>query len=169
MNKAVLFSLWIVLSTPLIAHDGMKPPTMPKEFDQVKTLVGTWEGTSKTGGKVEPVTVTYELTSGGTAVLEKLMIGTPNEMVSVYHKEGNGLAMTHYCALGNAPTMTLKKTDGKVMTFEMTNTTGITSMKEPHMHALTLTTDGDTLTQEWVNYENGKKKDTVTFTFKRKA
>jgi hypothetical protein len=168
--KTALLSLFFIFSGALFAHDEhMTAPTMPKEFDQLKTLIGTWEGTGKMGENTETITVTYELTSGGTAIVEKLMPGTPHEMISVYHKNGKDLSMTHYCALGNAPVMNLKKADGKTMTFEMTKADGVTSMKEPHMHALTLTTAGDTLTQEWVNFENGKKKGVTTFTLKRKA
>lgn len=144
-------------------------PVMPKEFDTLKKLVGTWEGTSKMGDKEMPVTVIYDLTSGGTAITEKTMVGTPHEMISVYHKEGKGLAMTHYCSIGNQPHMKLKKADDKSMSFEMTANTGLDNAKEPHMHALTLTLEDDnTLKQEWTHFEGGKAKGTATFTLKRK-
>lgn len=119
-------------------------------------------------GKEEPVTVTYALTSGGTALIETLMPGTPHEMVSVYHKDGKTLSMTHYCALGNQPHMKLKKSDGKVMTFEMKKPLGISSTKEMHMHAVTLTlVDADTLKQEWLSYDKGKPTEPSVFNFKR--
>jgi hypothetical protein len=143
---------------------------MPKEFEFVKGLVGTWEGTSKgMDGKEEKVSVIYELTSGGTAVVEKLMPGTPHEMVSVYHKDGNSIAMTHYCALGNAPQMALKKLGDKTIEFEMTKPIGISSPKEDHMHSVKLTKGDNTLTQEWTSIEKGQKSKTPTvFTFAKK-
>ena len=61
---------------------------MPKEFDTLKKLVGKWEGTSVMAGKEEKVSVVYELTSGGTAIAERLMPGTAHEMVSMYYSEG---------------------------------------------------------------------------------
>jgi len=146
-------------------------PTMPKSFDALKNLVGTWEGSSKMGDKVENVTVTYELTSGGTVIMERLMPGTPHEMVSVYHKEGKSLGMTHYCALGNQPHMKLKNSDATTMSFEMDMKTpvGITSPNEPHMHALKLTmADANSLNQEWTHYMNGKAGQSVVFAYKRK-
>ncbi len=145
-------------------------PTMPKEFDTLKGLVGHWEGTTTHDGKEEKATVDYKLTSGGTAITETLGAGTPHEMVSVYHKDGETLGMTHYCAMGNQPHMMMKKADAKSMVFEMTKPQGVSSMKETHMHGITLTLDDpNTLTHEWQNWENGKKAQTVKFTLKRKS
>ena len=167
--KMILCALFLVLSQSALAHEDHQAPVMPKEFDTVKALVGTWQGTANMGGKDETVTVVYELTSGGTAVSEKLMPGTPHEMVSMYYKTGNTLGMTHYCAMGNQPHLKLKNATDNAITLEMTGPVGVASMKEPHMHALTLTmADANTLKQEWTSFENGKKKETMVFNFKRK-
>src|SRR6266852_7493101 len=117
------------------AHMGAK---MPASFDNVKALVGQWEGTTKMGDKDTPVTASYEMTAGGTAILERLFAGTPNEMVSVYHSDGTKVAMTHYCMLGNQPEMTLRKADKNMIVFEMASTSGIKSAQEPHMHSLSI-------------------------------
>jgi len=171
MNKSIILPFLLTLSQLAFASpDHEHKPVMPKEFDYMKHLVGSWEGETDAGnGKKEPVTVVYELTSGGTALAEKLFPGTSHEMISIYHKEGKSLGMTHYCAIGNQPHMKLKKADAKMMTFEMEGVAGISSAKEPHMHAITLTfTDSDTLKQEWSNYEGGKKNATAVFNYKRK-
>ena len=161
--------LSFVFAQFVLAGPGHQPVAMPKDFESLKQLVGTWEGTNKMGDKDQSMTVIYDVTSAGTALTEKLMAGTPHEMISVYHKDGNTLGMTHYCALGNQPHMMLKKADATTFAFEMTKPIGVSSMKEPHMHAVTLTlTDADTLKQEWAHFENGKLKETTTFTFKRK-
>ncbi len=172
-NLVLLFvSFSISLSSVAFANSDHKMPIveMPKSFDTLKSLVGTWEGSSDMGdGKQTPVVVVYELTSGGTAISEKLMPGTPHEMVSIYHKEGKSLGMTHFCALGNQPHMKLKKAESNRMAFEMAGTSGISSSKEPHMHALTLTmADSDSLKQEWVHFAGGKKGMTAVFEYKRK-
>lgn len=157
------------LSLASTDHPQHAPVPMPKEFEMLKKLVGTWEGTTKMGDKEEKATVTYELTSGGTAIMEKLGPGTPMEMVTIYHKDGKTIAMTHYCALGNHPQMNLKKADEKSISFEMKKPLGISSMKEPHMHAMVMKFDGDdAITHEWTSFDNGKKKDTAVFNFKRK-
>ena len=142
---------------------------VPKELDALKQLAGTWEGTSRKGQNPEQkASVVYEITSGGTAVTSKLFPGQPHEMISVYHKEGKSVGMTHFCAAGNAPQMVLKKADGKTMTFEIQKSEGLSSPSESHMHAVTLTmVDANTLQEEWSQFENGKKTDAVTFNFKR--
>jgi len=169
MNAKILFSL-IILFAPsfAFAHPGHQPPVMPKEFETLKKLIGTWEGTTTMNGKEENMKVTYALTSGGTAIEEREFAGTPNEMVSIYHKEGKSLAMTHFCALGNQPHMAMKKATADSLAFEMTKSMGLVSPKEEHMHAVTLTFTGpDTLKQEWTHYADGKATGTVAFNFKR--
>jgi len=147
-------------------HPGAK---MPASFDSVKALLGQWEGTTKMDGKDTPVTASYEMTAGGTAILERLFAGTPHEMVSVYHGDGNQVAMTHYCMLGNQPKMTLREADKNRMVFEIASTTGIKSAQEPHMHSLSVAmADEDHMNQEWTLFENGKKKDVVVFNLARK-
>jgi hypothetical protein len=150
-------------------HDVPKA-VMPGEFNTLRQLVGTWVGKSDMGGgKQQTMKVIYKLTSGGTAITETLMAGTPQEMESVYYREGDSLGMTHYCALGNHPQMTLKKSrDEKVLAFEMNGVRGIQSIDEPHMHGVTLTmVDEDTLQQDWVHYQDGKALQTVTFVLHR--
>ena len=167
--KLVVVSLFALCSISAFAHEEPAPAQMPKEFETMKSLVGTWEGMNKMGPKEEMMTVTYEVTSGGTAIAEKMNPGTPHEMLTVYHKEGNTLGVTHFCAMGNAPQMHLKKAEANMLAFEMTKPLGISSMKETHMHAVTLKMpDADTLTEEWTSYDGGKKGETATFNFKRK-
>jgi hypothetical protein len=167
--KLAIACLAMTCAVTAFAHEDHAMPQMPKEFDTMKHLVGTWEGMNKMGDKEENVKVVYEPTSGGTAIAERMDPGTPHEMLTVYHKEGKSLGMTHYCAMGNQPHMHLKKSDSGSLVFEMTKPEGVSSMKEDHMHALTLTmVDADTLKQEWTNMKDGKKGETVTFTLKRK-
>src|SRR5438270_1128001 len=101
---ALITLLCVAFSFSAFAHD-MPAPKISKDFESLKALVGTWEGTSKMEGKEQPTTVTYELTSGGTAMAEKLNPGTPHEMLSVYANRGNQDSMTHYCVNGNQPEM----------------------------------------------------------------
>ncbi len=166
------FTLFLIISLffsiNLFAGMDHPAPVMPKEFDILKKLVGTWEGTSKMGEKEMSFKNTYELTSGGTAIIEKTMAGTPHEMVTVYHREGKSLGMTHYCSIGNQPHMSLMSADDHSMFFEMKKSAGLASAKEAHMHALKLTiVDENTVKQEWTHFMDGKKQNDVAFTLKR--
>ena len=49
-----------------------------------------------------------ELTSGGTAILERSHMvedGKPVEMTTLYYLDGGDVKLTHYCMAGNQPTM----------------------------------------------------------------
>ena len=139
----------------------------------IKKLAGTWQGGAKmhdaTGDKMVPVTIVYEPTAGGSAVLERLFPGTPHEMISVYAADGDGVAMTHYCSMGNHPKMTLKRADARTLTFELDGNEGLRSPSEAHMHAVTIAwTDADHLRETWTSYDKGQPKDQKVFELTRK-
>jgi hypothetical protein len=169
--KSILVSILAFFSVNAIAggDHSMPAPSVPKEFESLKALVGTWQGKTIMNGKEESATVSYKLTSGGTAIVETLGEGTPHEMVTVYSARKNKIFMTHYCAIGNQPEMSLKKAAANSYVFEMNGHAGIDDPKEMHMHALTLTlTDPNHLKQEWTNFNNNKKADIAVFDFTRK-
>jgi hypothetical protein len=168
--KTVIASLLLMTSASAFAGgDHMHAPTVPKEFEALKALEGTWEGKTMMDGKEMPATVTYKVTSGGTAIIETLGEGTEHEMVSVYSARGKKITMTHYCAAGNQPEMAFKKGTGNTFAFEMVGKTGIDNPKEEHMHGITLTlADKTHLKQEWTNYKDNKKAGTAVFEFTKK-
>jgi hypothetical protein len=142
---------------------------LPKEMDALKKLAGKWEGKARMGGDEVPVNITYEVTAGGSAIIEKLFPGMPHEMVSVYVAEGDKVVMTHYCAGGNHPKMALKKSDARSLAFEMTGSEGLRSPKEPHMHAMTVAfVDADHIRESWTSFDGGTKKDEKIFELTRK-
>ena len=109
------------------------------ELEQVAALAGTWTGTAKhADGKEEPTTVTYRVTSGGSAVEETLSPGTPREMVSMYHDQGGKLAMTHYCMLGNQPTMELTSAASGRVNLEASAHTRSTLAGQMYMNSLVI-------------------------------
>jgi hypothetical protein len=158
--------LAVALSTAVRA--GAAPPS--GDLDALKKLAGHWQGKAKmgAGGQEVPVVLTYEVTAGGSAVLERLFPGTPHEMISVYTMDGDKLAMTHYCAMGNHPKMVLKKAGAAEMAFELAGTDGLRSAGEPHMHAMTIAfTDGGHIRETWVSFDKGVKKEEKTFDLAR--
>ena len=166
MKKSILVLMagLLVLSAGIArANDANKeecklpPPYVGSaEFEKMKSLAGTWEGPNPMSpdGKSK---VVYEVTSNGSAVLERFGPGTPFEMVSVYHDEKGKLAMTHYCAIGNQPHLMLQSASGDQIKLVFAKNNVINPKKEDHMHSLTLTFVGhDELKQEWSGYRNHK-------------
>jgi hypothetical protein len=88
----------------------------------------------------------------------------------VIHADGDALALTHYCMLGNQPHMkaTPKAGDSKVA-FDFVKATNLKSEKDMHMHSVTFTfVDNDTLRTEWTHYMDGKDSGKAVFELKRK-
>jgi hypothetical protein len=137
-------------------------------FEQLKALAGEWEA-PRPGGRV--VRVTYELVSGGTAVLETLRPPDEPTMMSVYHVDGDAIAMTHYCSIGNQPRMQAGvRPTGRIdrLSFSFVDAGNLSSPAAGHMHALVLTFDGpDRLVHEWSWQEGGKATPSV-FAFVRR-
>jgi hypothetical protein len=168
LTKTLLLATVLISANAVPGFEHEHPTAkVSADFERLKQLVGTWERTSHEEGAA-PFLVTYELTSGGTALVEKLAPGTPMEMITVYANQGNQVNVTHFCMMGNQPELRLKKAEGDVFQFEMDGTHGIADKNEMHMHALTLTVHGDTLKHEWTNYKDDKKGDVMTFEFKKR-
>jgi hypothetical protein len=76
--------------------------------------------------------------------------------------------MTHYCSIGNQPKMKLMKSSDNEMDFEMQGTTGVGSLKDAHMHGMTITwKDPDHITESWFMYVNGKPQGSKPFVLER--
>jgi hypothetical protein len=138
-------------------------------FERLKSLAGTWTGKAQHGDQGGDVTVVYKVTAGGNAVEETLFAGTPHEMVTVYHMDGNEVVLTHYCASGNAPRMKLlPPNDPNVLLFDFT---GGSNMKESdfHMHSARLTfVDADHFKGSWGTLKDGKPAGSADFDLARK-
>ena len=169
MKNQVLYMIALLAAAGAMAGD-MAPQsrTGSKEFERMKSLAGSWTGTGSMAPTGQPVRVEYRVTAAGSAVVETLFPGTPHEMVSVYYDKNGTLWMTHYCAFGNRPQMTMKSHTDNTIELELAPGGEVAADREAHMHALKLTFDGeDKLTAEWTAFDAGQKKSESTFTLTR--
>jgi len=138
------------------------------EFERMKSLVGTWQGTTDMGEGPIEMTLQYRLLAGGSVLEERVFAGTPHEMVTMYFDRDGKLALTHYCVMGNRPGMLLKSSDAKTLKFDFDKTCGINPAKESHMHSLTITfDDADTITSSCKAIIDGKEMEEHPTTLKR--
>jgi len=175
MNRSAMTVLLLSASawSAAAGDDGKGHPpvaAMNPRFEQFKQIVGVWEGKEVEGQPGTNITAEYRLTSGGTAVEEKLMANTPKEMVTIIHCDGDDLLLTHYCMLGNQPRMKASGTgEGNRFDFKFVGATNLKSPADMHMHDVTYSfPDKDTLRSEWTHYHDGKSSGTVVFELKRK-
>lgn len=140
-----LFSIFTASLAQADHSDDHKMPETPAnisspELNRIKALEGRWTATtSMFGKKDEQVFTEYAITAGGSAVVETIFPGTPNEMMSVYYDDDQGkLAMTHYCMLRNRPHFTLVESGKDKLKLDVTKVEGLKSKDDPSMGAITL-------------------------------
>ena len=158
--RCTLALLLLFGSTSVVAESDAK-----KAFDQMKTLAGSWEGKTSSGQTGQ---VTYRTTSNGSALMSEIKSG-PEDMITMFHMDGDRLLMTHYCGAGNQPRMkaTLSP-DGKSVTFEFLDATNLSSPTAGHMHRAVFTmVDANHHTEEWTFAQDGKEQ-TDKFDLQRK-
>ena len=172
MKKKIFFLVFsfLLISTFVYATGDQMPP-QPKlsaEFERMKALVGTWEGSStEPDGRTNPAKAEYSLSSAGSVLVEKLFAGTPNEMTSIYHDTNGKFGMTHYCAIGNHPELALQGVSGNVYEFALAPVNSIAE-GEPHMHDLKVEfKDVDTIVQTWTYYVGGQPQGSTMIQLKR--
>ena len=139
-------------------------------FERLKSLAGHWE--METSNR-EKATLDLELTSGGTAVIERVHLteqGKPVEMITLYYLDGEQLKLTHYCIAGNQPTMRGNYTpDTKTLTFEFEGATNLKSPNDGHMHHAVYTfIDNDHFKTTWTFRKDQKDAFTEDVTYVRR-
>lgn len=177
MKSRAVLSLICMFGALTLAIRAAEPKEGHKEsaknpgLERFKQLAGEWTGTmSENGIDKHPGTVTYKVTSAGSAVIETMAPGTPHEMVTMFHADGKDLVLTHYCAAGNQPRMRAEvKGDGNKFDFQFFGATNLKSDKDMHMHSAVYTlVDKDTLKADWTLFVDGKKAGMAIFELKRK-
>jgi hypothetical protein len=147
---AAVFALAILLlnSTAIAEVDAHK------SFDMLKSLEGNWVGKNSEGGTVE---VSFRMTGGDSALLSEIHGHGPENMITMFHMDGDRLIMTHYCGAGNQPRMKVISADAKSVSFEFFDGTNI-GPGDAHMQRVIFAeTDSNHHTEEWSFLDHGKE------------
>ncbi len=137
---------------------GTAPAATHPGLERLKKLAGTWVAADEDGKPTDQVVSVIKVTAAGSAVQETLFPGQPQEMVSIYHRDGADLLMTHYCALGNQPRMKADPASPpNQIRFKFAGGTNLDPAKDMHMHEGTLTfVDDDHIEFSGVAWAGGK-------------
>jgi hypothetical protein len=166
---------------PLAAEEPKKPDALPTPvpappgsgaaaLEKLKALAGDWVEVEPKMGPAGHVVESYRVTGAGSAIVSTLGPGTPHEMVSVYHRDGNDLVMTHYCAAQNQPRLRTKSVTGNVVAMEFDGGTNLDPAKDVHIHAVKIELLGpDEMRETWIGWKGGKAEEPpLVFHLKRK-
>lgn len=152
MQNAALVPLALLACAACVSnraepHDAAKRAAL---FAPVKALEGSWETPGPDG---KPMVIEFKVSSAGSVVREIMFPGSEHEMTNVYRLEGNALALTHYCAMGNQPELRAVAFDGKRLDFGLVGVADMDSPDEVYMGALSLEfVDHDHLVEHWRSY-----------------
>jgi hypothetical protein len=102
--------------------------------------------------------VSVKTKAAGSAVVHTYAQGTPGEMETVFHMDGDQLLLTHYCALQNAPVLRFVKTNKPgELRFEFKGGTNFDPAIDAHLHESTFVIkDKDTIEQSSTVFAGGK-------------
>lgn len=159
--RTVIASLLVVFAVGALAQSDAHA-----SFEKLKGLQGTWAGKNSQGN---PLQVIFRATSAGSAVLSE--IEGKEDMITMFHLDGNRLMMTHYCGAGNQPRMVAKPSpDGKTFTFDFVDGTNIVPPTTGHMQRMVLTIiDENHHTEDWTFVQDDGKKLSEHFDLQRKS
>ena len=138
-----------------------------KSFDQLKALEGMWEGTNSQG---QSIRVSFRSTAGGSALMSEIHGHGPENMITMFHMDGDRLLLTHYCMAGNQPRMQARayNPESGEQEFQFLDATNLTTPGAGHMHNVKFRfVDQDHLAAQWEFYENGQPKMTETAQYTR--
>jgi len=153
---AVMF--WVMDPCAVLAESDAH-----KSFQQLAGLGGNWAGKGSEG---QPVEVSFRMTAGGSALMSEIHGKGPENMITMFHLDGDRLLMTHYCGAGNQPRMKVIASDAKSVSFEFVDGTNI-KPGDGHMQRVKFTQpDANHHTEEWVFLDHGTEH-TEMFTLER--
>jgi hypothetical protein len=173
MNRSA-FAVLLVLTAACASTPEKSKEEQLKEaqaqFDHIKSLAGTWSGRAAHGdAESSRVDVNYKVTAGGSAVLEMLFPDTEHEMLTVYYLDGDKLMLTHYCAMGNQPSMVAvpfnaPTTGSLVIDFDFAHGTNMDAEKDSHMHSAEIEfLNKDHIETKWAMFKDSKQVSEASF------
>jgi hypothetical protein len=169
MRRRIIVLITLALGSVVLRADEQKSKIENSPaYDKMKTLVGSWEGNVNEGGTALKTNARFQLVSDGSVLAAWLGEGSPHEMVTMFHMDGNQLMATHYCAAHNQPRMVLVNGgDQNRLVFKFKDGTNI-QPDAGHMQQVAFVIDGPNHhIEEWTYLQNGKE-DTTRFDFRRK-
>ena len=85
-------------SSKVFASQRWADDTEPAWAEMQRALEGRWQATTPEN---RTIATSYRVVSKSSALIETFTSASGRETLSVYHRDGRALMVTHYCAQGN--------------------------------------------------------------------
>jgi catechol 2,3-dioxygenase-like lactoylglutathione lyase family enzyme len=125
-------------------------------FERLCALAGSWEGRSSAGWTSR---CELEVIARGSALLERTNFEAhPGEtMLTLFHKDGSELLLTHYCVAGNQPRLVASEIAGDTLRFTFRDATNLADSTQGHMGAALFRLEGpDAFSSQWSFQQGGQ-------------
>jgi hypothetical protein len=152
----VVLTLAFAAAVPADPPDGKAATAV---FERFKGLSGRWEGHSTKGWTDR---VSFKTIAAGSVVVWDSFDAHPGEeMLTLLHRDGERLLLTHYCVSKTQPRLVLSdvSADGREATFTFLDGTGFSSRDVGHMDkAVFRFGDAGRFSTRWTWYQNGQER-----------
>jgi hypothetical protein len=152
--RILMYGLLVVATAGPVGH-ASPSGTADAGFERLKTLVGEWRTDLASG----PAQLSYELVAGGTTLVERETATNRPTMITLYHRDGDRLLLTHFCMVGNQPRMQARPFDAATgeLAFDFLDATNLAGPGAGHMHSTTIRfVDADHIDTVWQFYDKGQ-------------
>jgi len=158
---AVAFAMAVVSCAPPASNVKWASDTTVAWTELQRALVGRWRATTPQN---RTILVSYRVVSNGSALVETFTSASGKETISVFHRDGAGLMLTHYCAQGNQARLKATEATRERIVFSYLDATNVGGEQEVMTRlALALRTDG--FDQETVYRAPSGEEETATLRF----
>lgn len=117
-----------------------------------RALQGRWQAITTEGRTVR---TSYRTLSKGSALAESFTTASGTETLTVVHRDGDGLVLTHYCAQGNQARLRATAAGPQKVVFELADATNVRP-GQGVMQKLVFVLRPDGFDQESVYLDDGK-------------
>jgi hypothetical protein len=142
---------------------GFGQITPSEAFDKMRSLVGTWKQSDARTSAGAAFRISYRMISRDTAIVESF--GDPAKGITetIYHRDGDHLMATHYCAQGNQPRLRMEESPAKnAVVFKFFDVTNLQNPRDSHLVRMRFDfIDGHHFKREEVYAENGREESSV--------
>jgi len=135
------------------------PPADPAIYDRIASLAGGWTGHMEDPLAGPPVSVTFEVVSGGKAVIERMHPSDSMPALTVYFLANGKLRAVQYSPAGNQPAYKLgDKSTQDLVLLELDGGTGFDAGRDGHVHKGELRfVAPDRIEHRWFHYIGPKE------------
>ena len=128
-----------------------------------RQLAGRWRATTPENRTIE---TSYRVVSRGSALVETFTSASGKETLSVYHRDGRTLMLTHYCAQGNQARLKAIEAKPEKVVFAFLDATNVNG-EQGVMHRLAFVFRPDGFDQETTYVSAQGTEDSTTLHFFR--